>query len=81
MFQVGGVIGTFVLGSIIDRFSFRALALVYFIAVFAVGAIGQLGHSVVFVTMAIFAAGFCVVSERPLVRRAGRAASSVLSLL
>jgi MFS transporter, AAHS family, 4-hydroxybenzoate transporter len=61
MLQVGGVVGTFALGSIIDRFSFRALALVYFIAVFAVGAIGQLGHSVVFVTMAIFAAGFCVV--------------------
>ena len=50
MLQVGGVVGTFALGSIIDRFSFRALALVYFIAVFAVGAIGQLGHSVVFVT-------------------------------
>ena len=50
MLQVGGVVGTFALGSIIDRFSFRALALVYFIAVFAVGAIGQLGHSVVLVT-------------------------------
>jgi MFS transporter, AAHS family, 4-hydroxybenzoate transporter len=61
MLQVGGVVGTFALGSIIDRFSFRALALVYFIAVFAVGAIGQLGHSVIFVTMAIFAAGFCIV--------------------
>src|SRR6266478_7143136 len=61
MLQVGGVVGTFALGSIIDRFSFRALALVYFAAVFAVGAIGQLGHSVVFVTMAIFAAGFCIV--------------------
>ena len=61
MLQVGGVVGTFALGSIIDRFSFRALALVYFIAVFAVGAIGQLGHSIVFVTMAIFAAGFCIV--------------------
>ncbi len=61
MLQVGGVVGTFALGSIIDRFSFRALALVYFMAVFAVGAIGQLGHSVVFVTMAIFVAGFCVV--------------------
>ena len=33
MLQVGGVVGTFALGSIIDRFSFRALALVYFIAV------------------------------------------------
>jgi AAHS family 4-hydroxybenzoate transporter-like MFS transporter len=32
MLQVGGVVGTFALGSIIDRFSFRALALVYCIA-------------------------------------------------
>jgi AAHS family 4-hydroxybenzoate transporter-like MFS transporter len=61
MLQVGGVVGTFVLGSVIDRFSFRALALVYFGAVIAVGAIGQLGHSAVLVTIAIFAAGFCVV--------------------
>ena len=61
MLQVGGVVGTFALGSVIDRFSFRALALVYFIAIFAIGAIGQLGHSIVFVTMAIFAAGFCTV--------------------
>ena len=61
MLQVGGVVGTFALGSIIDRFSFRALAVVYFAAVFAVGAIGQLGHSVAWVTMAIFAAGFCIV--------------------
>jgi AAHS family 4-hydroxybenzoate transporter-like MFS transporter len=29
--------------------------------VFAVGAIGHLGHSVIFVTMAIFVAGFCIV--------------------
>jgi AAHS family 4-hydroxybenzoate transporter-like MFS transporter len=61
MLQVGGVVGTFALGSIIDRFSFRALALVYFIAVFAVGAIGQLGHSAVLAAAAIFAAGFCIV--------------------
>jgi MFS transporter, AAHS family, 4-hydroxybenzoate transporter len=61
MLQVGGVVGTLVLGSVIDRFSFRALALVYFAAVFAVGAIGQLGHSAILVSVAIFAAGFCVV--------------------
>ncbi len=61
MFQVGGVVGVFTLGSVIDRFSFRALALVYFIAVFAVGAIGHLGHSVTLVTTAIFLAGFCIV--------------------
>jgi MFS transporter, AAHS family, 4-hydroxybenzoate transporter len=61
MLQIGGVVGTFALGSIIDRFSFRALTLVYFIAVFAVAAIGQLGHSVVLVSLAIFVSGFCVV--------------------
>jgi MFS transporter, AAHS family, 4-hydroxybenzoate transporter len=61
MLQIGGVVGTVALGSVIDRFSFRALALVYFVAVFAVGAIGQLGHSAVLVTVAIFAAGFCIV--------------------
>jgi MFS transporter, AAHS family, 4-hydroxybenzoate transporter len=61
MLQIGGVAGTIALGSIIDRFSFRALALVYFVAVFAVGAIGQFGHSAPLVTAAIFAAGFCIV--------------------
>jgi MFS transporter, AAHS family, 4-hydroxybenzoate transporter len=61
MLQVGGVIGALALGSIIDRFSFRALALVYFIAIFAVGSIGQLGHSTVLVAIAIFVAGFCMV--------------------
>jgi AAHS family 4-hydroxybenzoate transporter-like MFS transporter len=55
------VVGAFALGSIIDRFSFRALALVYFAAVFAVDAIGQFGHSAILVTLAIFAAGFCIV--------------------
>jgi MFS transporter, AAHS family, 4-hydroxybenzoate transporter len=61
MLQVGGVMGTLALGSVIDRFSFRALALVYFVAVFAVGAIGQLGHSAMLVAIAIFVAGFCIV--------------------
>jgi MFS transporter, AAHS family, 4-hydroxybenzoate transporter len=61
MLQVGGVVGTLALGSVIDRFSFRALALVYFVAMFAVGAIGQLGHSALLVTVAIFVAGFCIV--------------------
>src|SRR5437764_10348853 len=42
MLQVGGVVGVFTLGSVIDRFSFRALTLVSFIAVFAVAALGQL---------------------------------------
>src|ERR1700731_1446822 len=61
MLQVGGVVGAFALGSVIDRFSFRALALVYFIAVFAVGAIGELGHNAFLIWVAVFASGFCVV--------------------
>jgi MFS transporter, AAHS family, 4-hydroxybenzoate transporter len=61
MLQVGGVVGTFVLGNIIDRFSFRALAFIYFIAVFSISAIGYLGHSTILVTLAIFAAGFCIL--------------------
>jgi len=61
LLQVGGIVGTVVLGSLIDRFSFRALALTYFVAVFAVGAIGQLGHAAIPVSVAIFVAGFCVV--------------------
>jgi MFS transporter, AAHS family, 4-hydroxybenzoate transporter len=61
MLQVGGVVGALALGVVIDRFSFRALALVYFVAIFAIGAIGQLGHSAVLVAIAIFAAGFCMV--------------------
>jgi AAHS family 4-hydroxybenzoate transporter-like MFS transporter len=59
--QVGGVVATVALGNIIDRFSFRALALLYFVAMFAIGAIGQLGHSAVFVSVAVFVAGFCIV--------------------
>src|SRR5476651_1607788 len=58
MLQVGGVVGVFTLGQFIDRFSFRALALTYFIASIAVVAIGFTGHSIALTTMAIFCAGF-----------------------
>jgi MFS transporter, AAHS family, 4-hydroxybenzoate transporter len=61
MLQTGGVVGTLALGSLVDRFSFRALGLIYFFGVFAVGAIGQLGHSAALIGVAIFAAGFCII--------------------
>lgn len=61
MLQVGGVVGTFALGRIIDRFSFRALAVTYLFAAIAVAAIGLSGHAIALVTVAIFAAGFCIV--------------------
>jgi AAHS family 4-hydroxybenzoate transporter-like MFS transporter len=61
MLQVGGVVGTFTLGQFIDRFSFRALSLTYLVAGGAVAAIGMVSHSIVLVTIAIFASGFCIV--------------------
>jgi AAHS family 4-hydroxybenzoate transporter-like MFS transporter len=61
MLQVGGVAGTFTLGTSVDRFSFRALALTYLCASAAITAIGFSGHSIALATMAVFCAGFCIV--------------------
>ena len=71
MLQVGGVIGALTLGQFIDRFSFRALALTYFIASIAVASIGFSGHSIPLTTIAIFCAGFCIIG--------GQGASNALS--
>ena len=49
------------LGSVVDRFSFHALGLTYLVGVFAVAAIGQVGHSAALASLAIFAAGFCII--------------------
>lgn len=64
MLQIGGVVGTFTLGSLIDRFSFRALALTYLCASAAIAAIGFTGHSIALATVAIFCAGFCIVGAQ-----------------
>ena len=61
MLQVGGVVGTFTLGLVVDRFSFRALAFTYLLAAVAVAAIGYSSHSIPLATLAIFCAGFCIV--------------------
>src|SRR6202158_3789148 len=61
MLQVGGIVGTFILGQFIDRFSFRALSLTYLFAAFAVAAVGFSGQSIALAALAIFCAGFCIV--------------------
>jgi MFS transporter, AAHS family, 4-hydroxybenzoate transporter len=61
LLQVGGVLGTFILGRFIDRFSFSALSLTYFFATLAIASIGFASVSLVLVAAAIFCAGFCVV--------------------
>jgi AAHS family 4-hydroxybenzoate transporter-like MFS transporter len=61
MLQIGGVAGTLTLGRLIDRFSYRALALVYGLASFAIVTIGYSSHSIPLAAAAIFGAGFCIV--------------------
>ncbi len=61
MLQIGGVVGVITLGRLIDRFSFRALALTYLVAGGAILAIGYSSHSIPLATVAIFATGFCIV--------------------
>ena len=61
MLQVGGLVGTFALGRVIDRFSFRALAVTYGLAAVAVASVGSFHRSVPGVTAAVFASGFCIV--------------------
>ena len=61
LLQVGGVVGVLTLGRVIDRFSFRALALTYAAAAVAVALVGRFGHSVPLSALTIFAAGFCIV--------------------
>jgi AAHS family 4-hydroxybenzoate transporter-like MFS transporter len=61
LFQVGGVIGALTLGSFIDRFSFRALAVTYFGAAVAIVCIGFSSHFIALAAVAIACAGFGIV--------------------
>jgi AAHS family 4-hydroxybenzoate transporter-like MFS transporter len=61
MLQVGGIVGTLTLGQFIDRFSFRALALAFLFAAFAIAIVGFSGQSIAFATVAISCAGFFLV--------------------
>jgi AAHS family 4-hydroxybenzoate transporter-like MFS transporter len=71
LLQFGGCAGALVLGRFIDRFSFRALTLMYLMAAVAVALIGQATHSLPVVAAAIFGAGFCIVG--------GQSASNALA--
>lgn len=68
MLQAGGVVGTVLLGWLIERFGFVRVLLVSFAcaAVF-VGAIGSVSHTLPWLLVAVFAAGFCVVGGQPAV--------------
>lgn len=61
MLQVGGLTGVLVLGRLVDRLSFRALALTYLGAAVAVAAVGQATSTTLGAGVAIFCAGFGIV--------------------
>jgi AAHS family 4-hydroxybenzoate transporter-like MFS transporter len=62
MLQVGGTVGTLVLGRVFDKVSpFRALSVIYLLAAAFIVAIGVAGASVGALVATIFGAGFCVI--------------------
>ncbi|MDC8759799.1 MFS transporter [Janthinobacterium fluminis] len=66
--QVGGTIGTVVMGQLIDRSSFRRVLLPCFaVAAVAIALIGRPDVSLAFLFTAICIAGFCVVGGQPAV--------------
>ncbi len=65
MFQVGGAVGAWLLGRHIDRTSsYRILAWTYVGAAACVFLIGIVSTSVAPATLAVFAAGFCVIGAQ-----------------
>ena len=65
LFQLGGAVGSFVLGRVLDRFlSFRVLAYAYLTAGVFVFLIGTAGKSVVLLACAILAAGCAVIGAQ-----------------
>jgi AAHS family 4-hydroxybenzoate transporter-like MFS transporter len=62
MLQIGGTVGTLLLGRVFDKMSpFRALAVIYLLAAIFIIAVGRAGTSVPILVLTIFGAGFCVV--------------------
>lgn len=62
MLQIGGTVGTLVLGRVFDRVSpFRALAAIYLLAAVFIVLVGGAGQSVPMLVVTIFGAGFCVI--------------------
>jgi AAHS family 4-hydroxybenzoate transporter-like MFS transporter len=66
LLQVGGVLGTLILGRLVDLRGFRVLAGNFAVAAVAILAIGQTRGGALLLA-AIFVAGFCVIGGQPAV--------------
>ncbi len=64
--QIGGVIGTVLLGRFIERLGFmRVLCLSFALACLAIASIGQVAHTLWLLGAVVFVAGFCIVGGQP----------------
>ncbi|QSN61804.1 MFS transporter [Caballeronia sp. M1242] len=68
LLQTGGVLGTLLLGWFIERFGFvRVLLGCFGVGAVCVGVIGGVAHVQMWLFVAVFAAGFCIVGGQPAV--------------
>ncbi|WP_175939612.1 MFS transporter [Caballeronia sp. BCC1704] len=68
LLQTGGVLGTLLLGWFIERFGFvRVLLGCFGVGAVCVGVIGGVAHLQMWLFLAVFAAGFCIVGGQPAV--------------
>ncbi|SAK82675.1 MFS transporter [Caballeronia ptereochthonis] len=68
LLQTGGVLGTLSLGWFIERFGFvRVLLACFGLGAVCVGMIGGVAHAQVWLFVAVFASGFCIVGGQPAV--------------
>ena len=62
LFQIGGAVGTLLLGRVVDRFlTFKVLAWTYLLAGACIFLIGESGATVALLILSVFASGFFVV--------------------
>lgn len=65
LYHVGAIIGALTLGRVIDRFgSFQVLSVTFILAGLLIIAIGSAGASVPLLSLAVLAAGYCVVGAQ-----------------
>jgi AAHS family 4-hydroxybenzoate transporter-like MFS transporter len=68
MLQVGGTVGTLVMGQLIDKAGFRRILVPCFlVAAVAIFVTGRPGLATALLFVAIFVAGFCIVGGQPAV--------------
>jgi MFS transporter, AAHS family, 4-hydroxybenzoate transporter len=65
MLQIGGIVASFLLGPLIDRFgAFRVLPVAYVFGAICIAAIGYAGSAVVLIFITVFGAGFAIVGSQ-----------------